>query len=128
MTRYLAHSAAAGGARYRPVAELEGIEGDASLDLPGRPRLIATPGHTAGHHSVLLAGRGVLVSGDAMVSFDYATGKRGLNLHRFNEDREAAIASLDRLTGFDAETVLFGHGDPWTDGADRAVDTVRGQL
>jgi hypothetical protein len=46
---------------------------------------------------VLLEERGVLFSGDPMVNFDYATGERGVKLHRFNEDRDGAMASLERL-------------------------------
>lgn len=125
MISYLIHSARAGGARYRPVAELTTLTGDQLLDVPGRPRVIATPGHTAGHYSVLLEERGVLLCGDAMVSFDYATGKRGLALHRFNEDVEGARAAVGGLKRFNADTVLFGHGNPWTKGLDRAIDGIR---
>lgn len=125
MAGYLLHSARAGGARYRPVAELTTIDAERALDLPGRPRVIPTPGHTAGHCSVLLGDRGVLFSGDAMVNFDYASGKPGLSLHRFNEDRDGAIRTLDRLGGLEAEIVLFGHGDPWKDGVARATELVR---
>lgn len=125
MIAYLLHSARVGGARYRAVDQVEELREDQTLDLPGRPRVIPTPGHTAGHCSVVLAERGVLFSGDAMVNFDYASGRVGLNQHRFNEDRERALASLDRLDDVDAEVVLFGHGDPWRDGSRRALETVR---
>lgn len=125
MARYLAHTVRAGGARYHPVSEVVRVGGEQTLDLPGRPRVIPTPGHTAGHCSVVLADRGVLFTGDAMVNFDYATGRNGLRQHRFNEDRGAALRSLDRLDGIDAETVLFGHGDPYTDGSQRALAAVR---
>ena len=124
MVGYLLHSARAGGARYRPVGALSTLDEDRTLDLPGRPRVIPTPGHTAGHCSVLLEERGVLFTGDAMINLDYATGERGLGLHRFNEDREGAMAALGRLEGLEAETLLFGHGDPWTGGLGWALDTV----
>jgi glyoxylase-like metal-dependent hydrolase (beta-lactamase superfamily II) len=125
LVRFLLHSAAAGGARYRPVDSVESLSEDQALDLPGRPRVIHTPGHTAGHCSVALPERGVLFSGDAMASFDYASGRRGLGQHRFNDDREIALASLARLDPVDAEVVLFGHGDPWTDGLRQALEVVR---
>jgi glyoxylase-like metal-dependent hydrolase (beta-lactamase superfamily II) len=125
MARYLAHTVAAGGARYRPVSAVEPIEDGQVLDLPGRPRIVHTPGHTAGHCSVVLEERGVLFSGDAMVNFDYAAGRDGLGQHRFNEDRARALRSLDHLERFDTETVLFGHGDPWTKGSRQALDIVR---
>jgi glyoxylase-like metal-dependent hydrolase (beta-lactamase superfamily II) len=122
---FLAHSAAAGGAKYRPVETLEALREDGTLDLPGRPRVIHTPGHTAGHYSVALPERGVLLAGDAMANLDYATGRRELGLHRFNDDREFALASLQRLDDVDAEVVVFGHGDPWTGGLARALEMVR---
>lgn len=120
--RFLAHSAAAGGARYRPVESVEALREDRALNLPGHPRVIHTPGHTAGHYAVALEQRGILFSGDAMASFDYVTGVRGLGQHRLNDDREMALASLGRLEGVDAEVVLFGHGDPWTGGLRRALE------
>jgi glyoxylase-like metal-dependent hydrolase (beta-lactamase superfamily II) len=125
MIGYLLHSALAGGGRYRPVKSVTTLDAERALDLPGLPRVIPTPGHTAGHCSVLLEERGVLFSGDAMVNFDYATGASGVKLHRFNEDRDGAAASLQRLEGLDAETVLFGHGDPWTRGVNRATELAR---
>jgi glyoxylase-like metal-dependent hydrolase (beta-lactamase superfamily II) len=125
MARYLAHTVAAGGARYRPVSEVEVISADGVLDLPGRPRVVTTAGHTAGHCSVILDERGVLLTGDAMVNFDYATGQTGLRLHRFNEDRPRALQSLERLETLDAELLLFGHGDPWPGSPSQAVELVR---
>jgi glyoxylase-like metal-dependent hydrolase (beta-lactamase superfamily II) len=125
MARYLTHTVAAGGAQYRAVASVRPTPGDAVLDLPGRPRVIHTPGHTAGHCSVFLEERGVLFTGDAMVNFDYATGEHGLKQHRFNDDRELALASLDRLEPVDAAVLLFGHGDPWTQGLSSALEIVR---
>jgi len=123
--RFLAHSAMAGGAKYRPVLSLDALKGDETLDLPGRPRVIHTPGHTAGHYSVALPERGVLFSGDALASFDYVTGKHGIALHRLNDDREIALASLDRLDAVDANLVLPAHGEPWTGGSTRAVEIAR---
>jgi glyoxylase-like metal-dependent hydrolase (beta-lactamase superfamily II) len=123
--RFLAHSALAGGAKYRPVQSLETLEQDQTLDLPGRPRVIHTPGHTAGHYSVALRERDVLLSGDALATFDYVTGKHGLGLHRLNDDRETALASLDRLDAVDAKIVLPAHGEPWTGGSSRALEIAR---
>jgi glyoxylase-like metal-dependent hydrolase (beta-lactamase superfamily II) len=125
MVRYLSHTVRVGGARYRPVAAIEQLSDDRTLDVPGRPRVLHVPGHTAGHCSVVLPDRGVLFTGDALVNFDYASGRLGLRLHRFNEDRPRALASLDRLAALNADTLLFGHGDPWRDGLTRALDVAR---
>jgi len=123
--RFIAHSAAAGGGKYRPVEGVEALREDQPLDLPGRPRVIATPGHTGGHHSLALEERGVLFAGDAMASFDYVSGRRGIGLHRLNDDREIALASLAHLDPIDAKVVLFGHGEPWTGGLQRALEIAR---
>jgi glyoxylase-like metal-dependent hydrolase (beta-lactamase superfamily II) len=125
MLRYLLHTARAGGAGYKPVSDLRVLQGDAVLDEPARPHVVATPGHTGGHICVALPERGVLLAGDAMVNFDYASGARGPNLHRFNEDRNSALRSLGRLDALAADTVLFGHGDPWLRGLRSALDAAR---
>jgi glyoxylase-like metal-dependent hydrolase (beta-lactamase superfamily II) len=122
---FIVHSAAAGGAKYRPVRHVELLKDDQTLDLPGRPHVVHTPGHTAGHYSVELRERGVLLSGDAMASFDYVTGKRRIGLHPLNDDHEIALASLNRLDPIEAEIVLFAHGDRWTGGLRRALEIVR---
>lgn len=60
MVRYLAHTVAAGGARYRPAEVTYPVVAEQVLDLPGRPQILSTPGHTAGHYSVAIEERGVL--------------------------------------------------------------------
>ena len=125
MVRYLVHSARMGGARGAPVHRVTTLAQDCVLDAPGRPRIVATPGHTAGHLCAVLETRGVLMAGDAMRNFDYASGKTGLGLHRFNEDRAGAYATLERLAPLDLPLVLFGHGDPWDKGVGRAVEITR---
>ena len=122
---FIAHSAAAGGAKYRPVESVEALTHDQTLDVPGRPRVIHTPGHTAGHCSVALEDRGVLLSGDALANFDYISGKPGIGQHRLNDDSEMALASLARLEPIDAEVVLVAHGDPWTGGLREAIEIAR---
>lgn len=124
--RFIAHSAAAGGGRYRPVQGVESLtEEEETLDLPGRPRVIHTLGHTKGHYSVALPERGVLLAGDALATLDYVTGKPHVGLHPLNDDHAVALASLDRLDAVDAETVLPAHGDPWTEGLRRALEVTR---
>ena len=37
-----------------------------------------------------------------------------------NMDTAQALASLDALSGIDADLLLPGHGDPWTEGVAEA--------
>jgi glyoxylase-like metal-dependent hydrolase (beta-lactamase superfamily II) len=97
------------------------------LDVPGRPVVVPTPGHTEGHVSLHLADRGVLLAGDAMNSRNPATGRPGPQLMpaSFNASNAQALESLSNLEGLEADVVLFGHGDPWHDGPAAAVAHAR---
>lgn len=125
--RYVAHLIRNGATRAPRVEDVTTfMEGDV-LDVPGRPAVIGTPGHTHGHSSLLLADRGVLFAGDALCSRNPLTGREGPQVMpaAFNASTEQALASLDRLAPLDAGTLLFGHGRPWTGGAAAAVARAR---
>ena len=117
-----------GGLRVPPVAEVTTFADGDVLDVPGRPRVVHTPGHTNGHCVVHLEDRGVVVAGDALCTYDPLTGERGPRLmpRAFTTSTPQATASLDRVAALAADTVLVGHGEPWTQGAASAVERVRG--
>lgn len=125
--RILAEIVRNGGARVPPVAEVETYADGDVLDVPGRPRVVHTPGHTNGHCVVHLADRGVLFAGDALCTYHPLRGTRGPQLmpRAFTTDTERALASLDRIAPLDAATLLPGHGEPWTEGAAAAVERAR---
>ncbi|MBI3688153.1 MAG: MBL fold metallo-hydrolase [Actinobacteria bacterium] len=86
------------------------------LDAPGRPRILHVPGHTPGDVAVHLPARGVLFSGDAMVTRNLYTGRDGgpqLTSRTLNGDFEQARRSLDRLADLGPVVLLPGHGRPW---------------
>jgi glyoxylase-like metal-dependent hydrolase (beta-lactamase superfamily II) len=87
--------------------------------------IIATPGHTPGSISVLDAGAGVLVAGDAMNGIDGGVG--GAN-PQFSTDMELADESVRKLAGFAFDTVLFGHGEPVVGGAGPLVAELAANL
>jgi len=87
--------------------------------------IIKTPGHTAGHISVLDAVAGILVTGDALNGV--AGGVSGPD-PSFSEDMTAANASLSKLAGFTYETALFGHGEPVMAGASVQVNELASSL
>jgi glyoxylase-like metal-dependent hydrolase (beta-lactamase superfamily II) len=125
--RLVWHLVRAGGARIPPVEELETFADGDVLDVPGQPRVVATPGHTQGHVAFHLEQRGLIFTGDAMCSLNPFTGRRGPQLmpSGLNNSTEQALASMSRIEALDADTLLFGHGEPWTEGAASAVARAR---
>jgi glyoxylase-like metal-dependent hydrolase (beta-lactamase superfamily II) len=110
-----------------PIGAVErfGIEG--SLDVPGRPEIVSTPGHTLGHVAFNLPGRDVVIAGDAVVTLDPYTAARGPRIvaRAATADVERNLASLDALAGVGTGTVLTGHGEPWTGGTEAIVAEAR---
>jgi glyoxylase-like metal-dependent hydrolase (beta-lactamase superfamily II) len=125
--RLFAHMIGHGIARTKRIGELTTFTDGEVLDVPGRPRVIATPGHTDGHVALDFAGHDVLVVGDEIVTWNPLTGRRGPQIQpsAFNVSSEQALASLDRLEGVDARLMLSGHGEPWTQGPRLAVEQAR---
>ena len=116
-----------GGMRPSKVADPETFSDGDVLDVPGRPKVIHTPGHTAGHSALLFEGKRVLFAGDAIITHELVTGGAGVRLmpHFVNEDNRACLVSLDRLEPVDADLVLVGHGTPWRDGPAAAARQAR---
>jgi glyoxylase-like metal-dependent hydrolase (beta-lactamase superfamily II) len=123
-----AHSLSQGGLGLAPLTEHEALIDGALLDVPGHPKVIATPGHTQGHCAFLLEERGVLFSGDALVTFDATSRSRGPQLSSINADRQRAVDSLNRLAGVQATTLLPGHGPPWRGHVSDAVGLALARL
>jgi len=103
------------------------VEGRTVLDLPGRPELIPAPGHTDGELVVHLPDHGAVLTGDALVTLDIYTGRRGPRAvaRAATNDPRAAIDSLSAIAALDVSDVLPGHGEPWTQGTRSAVDLAR---
>jgi len=97
------------------------------LDVPGRPRVIGTPGHTPGHSALLFEERGALFVGDALTTHGLLRrgGEVSLMPKFMNESNAGALAALDALDGISADVTLFGHGDPWRKGVAAAVEGGR---
>ena len=125
--RYMLRYVAKGITRTPPVAELDKLADGEVLDVPGSPRVVHAPGHTAGSCALFLEDRSLLFSGDALVTLDVARGPRGRTGPQIvrgphTEDADLAVQSLDVLAATNAQTVLPGHGEPWPDGVKSAVD------
>ena len=100
---------------------------DGALPVPGAPRALPCPGHTLGHCALHLADRDVVIAGDAVVTLDPYTGRRGPRIvaRAATVDSERNLRTLDAIADTGARTVLTGHGEPWTQGAAAAVAAAR---
>ena len=109
-----------------PVKEVRTYR-DGTLDVPGAPRVVFSPGHTYGHCALHLADRDVLIAGDAIVMLDPYTGRRGPRIvaRAATAHADRALESLDALEATGARTVLTGHGEPWDGGIAEACALAR---
>ncbi len=83
------------------------VEDGQELPLGGGITVSHAPGHTPGHVSYLLPGRGgVLFVGDAAVNIL----RLGMPIGVFTADREQAKESIRKLAGLEFEVACFGHG------------------
>ncbi|MGH3003585.1 MAG: MBL fold metallo-hydrolase [Gaiellaceae bacterium] len=113
-----------GGMKPPKIGEVQSYADGDELPVPGRPRVVHTPGHTPGHCS--LAAGDVIFAGDALCTLNPLTGVRGPQLmpSAFNHSTGQALESLDRLAATQARVVLPGHGDPVKE-PQTAIDEAR---
>jgi glyoxylase-like metal-dependent hydrolase (beta-lactamase superfamily II) len=84
-------------------------------------RIIATPGHTPGHISVLDPVGSLLVVGDAMGNINHRLS--GSN-PQYTADMAQATQSVKKLATLTFAKAVFGHGDPIDQDASAAVATL----
>lgn len=92
-------------------SKVDPVTGDRDLFGDGRVRMINTPGHTPGHHSLLvkLNGRTIMLTGD-LAHFTENYASNGVPV--FNTSRADTLASLDRFKKMAANlkgTVIIQH-------------------
>ena len=109
-----------------PVEEVRTYT-DGVLDVPGSPAVVPSPGHTYGHCSLQLGDRDALIAGDAIVTLDPYTGRRGPRVvaRAATARADQALESLAALEATGAGTVLTGHGEPWREGIVEACRRAR---
>ena len=119
-TRRLVLELARGGFRTSGVEDFTEVgDGTVLEGVPGKPKIIFTPGHTHGHCAIHLEERGVVFPGDAWVTRDPYTGKEGPRLvaRSATNSVERNLKSLETLEKIDAPLALTGHGPPWRESA-----------
>lgn len=124
---HLAGMVAAGALRVRGIEPAGSLEDGMELALPGRPTVIATPGHTDGHCAIVMSSRDVIFTGDALVTLDPYSGRTGPRLvgRAGTYDAATANASLAAIAATRATTILPGHGAPWRRGTAEAASAAR---
>jgi glyoxylase-like metal-dependent hydrolase (beta-lactamase superfamily II) len=123
---FLWYGAIRGGLRTHHLGEVSIFGDGATLDVPGSPRVILTPGHTPGSAVLHFRSHNALLIGDAFATYAVTTGARGPRIAPFTADPVQALESLALIEDVPADIVLPGHGDPWTAGIEEAVRLVRG--
>jgi glyoxylase-like metal-dependent hydrolase (beta-lactamase superfamily II) len=86
--------------------------------LPCGIEVVYTPGHTPGHISLYLRDSKTLIAGDAL------NVTNGLLLPApdyFTFDKAATKASLQKLAGYDIETVVCYHGGVYSDNVNQRI-------
>jgi len=116
-----------GAGKTIPVQEVSTFGDGETLDVPGRPRVVHAPGHTAGSAVLVLEDRSVLFTGDVMCTLNPLTGRPGPQImpSGLNRDTQQAMRSLHNLAEVKADVMLAGHGDPWTGGMPEAIRLAR---
>lgn len=107
------------------ITEVATFGDDATLDVPGSPRVILLPGHTPGSAALHVRALDALFVGDAMATQSVTTGELGPQIAPFTADAALAVESLVRLDGLEAAFVMPGHGQAWTGGVAEAVRIIR---
>ena len=122
---FLWYSALEGGLKIPPAGDLLPAEDGQVLDVPGKPRIIHTPGHTPGSVAVHVTAVDALFVGDEMTTRNVLTGVKGPKPAPFTLDPAQAMTSLDRISDVDATWMLPGHGPAWNGGVSEAVRLIR---
>jgi len=125
--RFIAHAASNGFAKPIKIRDLATFRDGEVLDVPGHPRAVLAPGHTSGMCAFLLESAGVLFTGDELCNGNPFTGRDGVQLmpRCTNVSSQQALDSLSRIEGLQAQTLLFGHGEPWSGSPAEAAHLAR---
>ena len=110
------------------IGKLLSMKDGQILDVPGRPVVIHTPGHTPGEVSFHFPKQKVLITGDSLVTLDLFSG---LNVfptttpYALNDNLTEARKSIERFKGLGELLVLPGHGKPWKGDIEQVIFQVQ---
>jgi len=119
---FIGYSLRKGGLRVTYLTSVEEVHDGDVLDLPGAPRIIGLPGHSAGSIAIHSPAVDAVFVGDGLTTRHVLTGAVGPAPAPFTDEPEQALASLAKLP--QATWVLPGHGAPFSGGTAEAVARV----
>ena len=111
-----------------PFFKFTPVEPDQRLnenDRIGRLTILDTPGHTSGSISLYDQGWKLIFVGDAI---RHMNGKMEGPPKSFTLDMRQAIRSIRRISNFDFEVMLSGHGQPLKSNASQKVKELAASL
>ena len=97
------------------------LEDGEVLPFCGGIQVIYTPGHTPGHICLYLKKYKTLVSGDAL---NVIEGKLYGPNPEFTYNMEEAVASLEKLSQYDIETVICYHGGIYSGDVNQRIKEI----
>ena len=125
---FIAHAMRQGVTKPARMPEAKPLVDGAVADVPGQPMVTHAPGHTDGSCVLEFREHGIVFVGDLLCTMSFFSGRSAdpqLQTRASNRNSAQAMASLDRLQGIEARTVLPGHGSPWRDGVEAAAASAR---
>ena len=98
------------GLKIVPIHEVSTFGDGETIEVPGSPRVVHTPGHTEGSCAILLEPQRTLITGDALATRNPLTGRTGPQIgpDGLNHDSAQALRSLDALATLPVDLVLPG--------------------
>jgi glyoxylase-like metal-dependent hydrolase (beta-lactamase superfamily II) len=125
---FVAHAIRSGATKPDAMPASVPLVDGGTADVPGRPLVRHVPGHTDGSCVLEFTEHGVTFVGDLLCTIEPRLGRGDdpqLQSRGSNKNSNVAMQSLDKLVGIETTVVLPGHGNPWRDGIEAAVETAR---
>lgn len=125
---FVAHAVVKGALRPRRMPSTHPLTEGEMSDIPGRPIVTHTPGHTDGSCVLEFRDHGVAFVGDLLCMASPVTGRSvdpQIQTRGSNRSSAQAISSLELVRDVESRLVLPGHGGPWTEGVAAAADSAK---
>lgn len=107
------------------VAINETLTDGQELPYCGGITVIHTPGHTPGHICLYVKQYKLLIAGDTLC---ISEGKLCKQNEKSNDDSELNMKSIEKLMGYDIETVICYHGGIYRDNVNKCIAEIAGRL